>query len=107
MLQGKGLPEAVINAPPHSSQAAVELHLLCPVGALAMYVKRSAAFRSTQQLFLCYSDAGRGRTLSKQGFSCWICEGVVATRLVKVTRLVPITTPFRRGKAKKTCLFST
>ena len=64
------------HPPPHSSEAEAELHLLCPVWALAMYVKRSAAFRSTQQLFVCYSDASRGRALSKQRFSRWICEGV-------------------------------
>ena len=66
------------HPPPHSSEAGgeAELHLLCPVRALAMYVKRSAAFRSTQQLFVCYSDASRGRALSKQRFSRWICEGV-------------------------------
>ena len=45
------------HPPPHSSEAEAELHLLCPARALAMYVKRSAAFRSTQQLFVCYSDA--------------------------------------------------
>lgn len=61
---------------PHASEAEAELHLLCPVRALAMYVKRSAAFRSTQQLFVCYSDACRGRALSKQRLSRWICEGV-------------------------------
>ena len=41
----------------YSSEVEAELHLMCPVRALAMYVKRSAAFRSTQQLFVCYSDA--------------------------------------------------
>ena len=64
------------HPPPHSSEAEAELHLLCPVRALAMYVNRSAAFRSTQQLFVCYSDASRGRALSKQRFSRWVCEGV-------------------------------
>ena len=34
--------------PPHSSEGEAELHLPCPVRALAMYVKRSATFRSTQ-----------------------------------------------------------
>ena len=48
ILQGKGLPKAVINALPHSSEAEAELHLLCPVRALTMYMKRSAPFCSTQ-----------------------------------------------------------
>ena len=76
ILQDKGLPEAVINAPPHSSGVEVELHLLCPVRALAMYVKRSAVFCSTQQLFVCYSDADRGSALAKQHFFHWICEAI-------------------------------
>ena len=69
------------HPPPHSSEAEAELHLLCPARALAMYVKRSAAFRSTQQLFVGYSDASRGRALSKQRFRVrvrvsWIGEVV-------------------------------
>jgi len=45
-------------------------HLLCLV---RMYMQRTAA---TQQLFVCYSDAARGRTLSKQRLSRWLCEAI-------------------------------
>ncbi|KAK0154150.1 hypothetical protein N1851_003774 [Merluccius polli] len=54
------------HPPPHSNESETELDLLCPVWALMMYVQHSAAFRSTKQLFVCYSDAAKDRALSKQ-----------------------------------------
>jgi len=59
------------HPPPHASEAEAELNLLCPVRALVMHVQCSEAFRSTQQLFVCYSDVARHRSLSKQRLSCW------------------------------------
>jgi len=50
----------VLKAFNHPHTDVAELHLLCPVRVLAMYVQRSAACRSMQQLFVCYSDAARG-----------------------------------------------
>jgi len=41
-----------------------------------MYVQPSAAFRSMQQLFVCYSDDARGRALSKQWLSRWLCQAI-------------------------------
>ncbi|KAK0151140.1 hypothetical protein N1851_007714 [Merluccius polli] len=50
--------------PPHSNES--EVDLFCLVRALAMYMQHLATFRSTQQLFVCYSNAAKGCTHSKQ-----------------------------------------
>ena len=65
----------------HPSPASDEegrLHLLCPVRALKIYLERTAPFRQSDQILVCYGGvAGKqGTSLSSQRLSHWICEGI-------------------------------
>ncbi|XP_034079168.1 uncharacterized protein LOC117550754 [Gymnodraco acuticeps] len=62
------------NLPPHSGAREAKLHLLCPVRALACYVKRTAALRRTEQLFVCFGCGVIGKALSKKRLAGWLCE---------------------------------
>ena len=41
-----------------------------------MYVDRSAAFRQSDQLFVCFGGCNKGRAVSKQRLSHWIVDAV-------------------------------
>lgn len=60
--------------PLHGGAKKANLHLLCPVRALACYVERTAPFRCAEQLFVCYGKGVAGKTLSKKREACWPCE---------------------------------
>lgn len=58
---------------------------LCRVQALRIYIERSASFRQSEQLFVCYGRPAKGHSVSKQRLSHWIrdtialayaCQGV-------------------------------
>ncbi len=51
---------------------------VCPVRALRIYIDRSAGFRQSDQLFVCYGGCARGRTVSKQRLSHWIVDAIAA-----------------------------
>lgn len=40
-----------------------DLHLICPVWALRMYVEHSALFRQSEQLFVCFSASTKGHKI--------------------------------------------
>ncbi len=42
---------------------------VCPVRALRIYIDRSASFRQSDQLFVCYGGCAKGRAVSKQRLS--------------------------------------
>ena len=60
----------------HSDTDGGRSHLLCPVRALKCYVKSTASFRQTDQLFVCYGEVRKGASLSKQRLSRWIVETI-------------------------------
>ncbi len=51
---------------------------VCPVRALRIYIDRSAGFRQSDQLFVCYGGCARGRAVSKQRLSHWIVDAITA-----------------------------
>ncbi len=48
-----------------SSQRANAQAAVCPVRALRIYIDRSASFRQSDQLFVCYGGSTKGRAVSK------------------------------------------
>ncbi|KAI2663788.1 ORF V: Enzymatic polyprotein [Labeo rohita] len=59
-----------------SSEGDQELSLLCPVRALRMYVERSAPFRKSDQLFVCFGGRNKGQPVTKQRLSRWIVDAI-------------------------------
>ncbi len=51
---------------------------VCPVRALRIYIDRSASFRQSDQLFVCYGGCVKGRAVSKQRISHWIVDAITA-----------------------------
>ncbi len=51
--------------------------VLCPVRALRQYVEVTAAWRATDQLFVCHGDHRKGTTVSKDRLSHWVREVIV------------------------------
>ncbi len=51
---------------------------VCPVRALRIYIDRSASFRQSDQLFVCYGGCAKGRAVSKQRLSHWIVDAITA-----------------------------
>ena len=68
---------AAFFPPPHASGEEERLPALCPVCALAEYIRRTAGVRSTSQFLVCYGPGKVGSPLSKQRLSHWLCEGIV------------------------------
>ena len=64
------------SLPPHQSEEEATAHLLCPVRALACYVKRTEALRKSQQLFVHYREHSQGLPLTKQRLSHWLCDAI-------------------------------
>ncbi|KAI2647798.1 hypothetical protein H4Q32_031262 [Labeo rohita] len=58
-----------------SSEGDQELSLLCPVRALRMYIERSASFRKSDQLFVCFGGR-KGQPVTKQRLSRWIVDAI-------------------------------
>ncbi len=50
--------------------------LLCPVRALTLYIQRTRANRTTDQLFVCYRANSLGRPVSKSRLSHWVVEAI-------------------------------
>ncbi|KAL0204650.1 hypothetical protein M9458_002668, partial [Cirrhinus mrigala] len=59
-----------------SSEGDQELSLLCPVRALRMYIERSAPFRQSEQLFICFGGRSKGHPVTKQRLSRWIVDAI-------------------------------
>ncbi len=53
--------------------------VLCPVRALQQYVEVTAAWRATDQLFVCHGDYRKGTVVSKDRLSHWVTEVIVHT----------------------------
>ncbi len=50
--------------------------LLCPVRALRVYVNRTAQFRQSKQLFVCFGGSTKVQSVSKQRLSHWVVEAI-------------------------------
>lgn len=61
---------------PPDSDERVRLQLLCPVRALRCYIERTAAFRTTDRLFVRFGTKGHGAPLSSQRLAHWVCDGI-------------------------------
>ncbi len=53
-----------------------ELKLLCPIRALKIYLKRSALFRQSEQILVCFGNRTKGRPIRKQRLSKWIVDAI-------------------------------
>ncbi len=49
---------------------------LCPVRALRTYVDRTALWRGSDQLFVCFGSKSKGSAVTKQWMSHWIVEAI-------------------------------
>lgn len=76
---------AAFHPPPFSSPEEQKSNSLCPVRALQMYVRRTAGFRTHDQLFVSWATPHKGKPLSCQRLSHWtiyaiflayICRGI-------------------------------
>ena len=59
-----------------SSEDERDANLLCPVRALRVYLERSASFRQSEQLFVCFGGCTKGLAVSKQRLSRWIVDAI-------------------------------
>jgi hypothetical protein len=103
----------VVLLPALSSELSVSRDIdaqsaVCPVRALRMYMTRSAAFRQSDQLFVCFGGCNKGRGVSKQRLAHWIvdaialaydCQGVVCPLNIKAhsTRAIASSWAWSRG----------
>lgn len=95
------------HPPPHVSAGEERLHLLCPVRALSVYLEKSASWRRSDQLLVCFGSPKRGLPATKQTISNWIVQAI--TEAYKV-RGVPSPLALRahstRGMASSRALLS-
>ncbi len=49
---------------------------LCPVRALKIYIQRTAAFRKSDQLFVCFPPQCWGKPVSKARLSHWVVKAI-------------------------------
>ncbi|KAI2668352.1 Transposon Ty3-G Gag-Pol polyprotein [Labeo rohita] len=62
--------------PPFRDSDQQKLNCMCPVRALDTYVHKSASWRKTDQLFVCFGPPKRGLPASKQSLSRWIVDAI-------------------------------
>ncbi|KAK7906753.1 hypothetical protein WMY93_015365 [Mugilogobius chulae] len=67
---------AAFHPPPFSSPEEQQLHSLCPVRALRVYVDRTAGLRKADQLFVSWASSHMGKPVSSQRLSHWIVEAI-------------------------------
>ncbi len=83
-----------------------DLHLLCPVRALKMYVDRSSQWRQSLQLLVCFGAGLPGLAASKHTISHWVRNAI---SLAYEVRSLPSPLDIRvhsiRGVASSTALF--
>ncbi len=61
---------------PSSSSEGDDLHLLCPVRALKMYVDRSSQWHKSLQLLVCFGAGHKGLAASKHTISHWVRDAI-------------------------------
>ncbi len=50
--------------------------LICPVRALRIYIERSASYRKSEQLFVCFGNHAKGGPVTKQRISRWLVNAI-------------------------------
>ncbi len=63
--------------PPLREPDQEKLNCMCPVQALYAYVHRTALWRKTDQLLVCYGPPKKGLSASKQTLSRWIVDAII------------------------------
>ncbi len=64
------------HPPPHDSVEAAQLHLICPVRSLRVYITRTNPVRQIGQLLVCYGGARLGQAVSKQRLAHWVVQAI-------------------------------
>ena len=64
-----------LSALPSSEEDSDSL-TLCPVRALRIYLERSASFRQSEQLFVCFGGRTKGLPVTKLTLSRWIVDAI-------------------------------
>ncbi|KAI2650701.1 Glycerol kinase [Labeo rohita] len=62
--------------PPFREPDQQKQNCICPVRALDAYVHRTALWRKSEQLFVCYSPPKKGHPATKQTISRWIVDAI-------------------------------
>ncbi len=60
-----------------TSSDATPNQVLCLVRALRVYVDRTAQFRQSEQLFVCFGGSTKGQPVFKQRLSNWVVKAIV------------------------------
>ncbi len=63
--------------PPFREPDQEKLNCMCPVRALDAYVHRTALWRKTDQLLVCYGPPKKGLPAAKQTLSRWIVDAII------------------------------
>ncbi len=61
---------------------------LCPVRSLRVHVDRTAPRRTSDQLFVCFSDRDKGSPVSKNRLAHWITE-VITSSYASAHKVLP------------------
>ncbi len=61
---------------PSSSSEGDDIHLLCPVRALKMYMDRSSQWSKSIQLLVCFGSVRKGLATSKHTISHWVRDAI-------------------------------
>ncbi|XP_067291808.1 deleted in malignant brain tumors 1 protein-like [Pseudorasbora parva] len=67
---------AAFHPTPYVTAEEGRLHLLCLVRALRVYLEKSAQWRRSQQLLVCFSSPKKGLPASTQTISNWIVQAI-------------------------------
>ncbi len=54
--------------------------LHCPVRALKIYIERSASYRKSEQLFVCFGNRAKGGPVTKQIMSRWLVDAITLVK---------------------------
>ncbi len=89
-----------------SSSEDDDLHLLCPVRALKMYVDRSSQWRKSLQLLVCFGAGLIGLTASKHTISHWVRDVILlACEVHSLPLPLDVRAHSTRGVASSQALF--
>ncbi len=91
---------------PSSSSEGDDLHLLCPVRALKMYVDRSSQWRKSLQMSVCFGAGRKGLATSKHTISHWVRDAIsLAYEVRSLPSPLDIRAYSTRGVASSQALF--
>ena len=95
------------HPPPHVTADEGRLHLLCPVRALRIYLERSAQWRKSDQLLVCFGPPRKGLPAAKQTISNWIVQAIATAYQVRnLPSPIAVRAHSTRGMASSVALLS-